>query len=83
MSNSKLLKLGFYRSVSCTVHPQNVYLRRIGQNYSGIIKSTFPVVPPSTILIGDSITAALARFSDVWHNFFCNALNVGIRGDRI
>ena len=38
---------------------------------------------PSTILIGDSITAALARFSDVWHNFFCNALNVGIRGDRI
>ena len=36
----------------------------------------------STILIEDSIAAGLARFSDVWHNFFHNALNVGIGGDR-
>ena len=28
------------------------------------------------------IAAELARFSDVWHNFFRNALNLGIRGDR-
>ena len=36
----------------------------------------------STIVIGDSIAAGLARFRDVWHNFFHNALNVGIGGDR-
>ena len=37
---------------------------------------------PSTIVIRDSTAAGLARFSDVWHNFLCNALNLGIRGDR-
>ena len=37
---------------------------------------------PSTILIGDSIAAGLGRFSNVWHNFFRNALNRGIGGDR-
>ena len=29
---------------------------------------------PSTIKIGDSTAAELARFSDVWHNFFRNFL---------
>ena len=43
MSNSKLLKHGFYRSVSCT--PLNVHLRRTGWNYSKNIESTSPVVP--------------------------------------
>ena len=37
---------------------------------------------PSTIVIGDSIAAGLARFSDVWHNFFRNALSLCIGGDR-
>ena len=37
---------------------------------------------PSTILIGDLIAAGLGRFSNVWHNFFRNALNLGIGGDR-
>ena len=37
---------------------------------------------PSTIVIGGSIAAGLARFSDVWHNFFRNALNLGVGGDR-
>ena len=38
---------------------------------------------PSTIVIGDSIAAGLACFSDVWHNFFRNALlNLDIGGDR-
>ena len=36
----------------------------------------------STIVNGDSIVAGQTRFSDVWHNFFHNALNVGIGGDR-
>ena len=31
-------------------------------------------------MIGDSIAAGLARFSDVWHDFFRNALNHGIGG---
>ena len=35
----------------------------------------------STIVIEDSIAAGLACFSDVWHNFFRNALNLGFGGD--
>ena len=37
---------------------------------------------PSTIVIGDSIAAGLARFNDVWHNFFRNVLNLDIGRDR-
>ena len=37
---------------------------------------------PSTIVIGDSIAAELARFSDVWRIFYCNVLNLCIGGDR-
>ena len=33
-------------------------------------------------MIGDSIAAGIARFTDVCHNFFRNALNLGIEGDR-
>ena len=80
MSNSKLLKLGFYRSVSCTpvkrLFKKNCW--ELFKNHQiGLSCST-----PSTIVFGDSIAAGLARFSDVWHNFFRNALNLGIRVDR-
>ena len=33
-------------------------------------------------MIGDSIAAGIARFTDVCHNFFRNGLNLGIGGDR-
>ena len=80
MSNSKLLKLGFYRSVSCTP-----VKRLFKKNWSELFMNhqiDLSCSTPSTIVIGDSIAAGLARFSDVWHNFFRNALNLGIGGDR-
>ena len=39
-------------------------------------------ITPSTIVIGDSIPAGLARFIDIWNNFFHNALDLGIGGYR-
>ena len=80
MSNSKLLKLGFYCSVSCT--PLKHLFKK---NWSELFMNhqiDLSCSTPSTIVIGDSIAAGLARFSDVWHNFFRNALNLGIGGDR-
>ena len=79
MSNSKLLKLGFYCSVSCT--PLKHLFKK---NWSELFMNhqiDLSCSTPSTIVIGDSIAAGLARFSDVWHNFFRNALNLGIGGD--
>ena len=76
MPNSKLLKHGFYRSVSSTP------VRRLfKKNWSELFKNQqidLSSSTSSTILIGDSIAAGLARFSDVWHNFFGNTLNLGI-----
>ena len=79
-SNTKLLKLGLYRSVSCTR-----VKRLFKKNWSELFMNhqiDLSCSTPSTIVIGDSIAAGLARFSDVWHNFFRNALNLGIGGDR-
>ena len=80
MSNSKLLKHGFYCSVSCTP------LKRISKNnWSELFKKhqvDLYCSTPSAIVAGDSIAAGPARFSDVWHNFFHNALNLGIGGYR-
>ena len=80
MSNTKLLKLGFYRSVSCTP-----VKRLFNKNWSELLMNhqiDLSCSTPSTIVIGDSTAAGLARFSDVWHNFFRNALNLGIWGSR-
>ena len=80
MSNSKLLKLGFYRSVSCTP-----VKRLFKKNWSELFinhQIDLSCSTPSAIVIWDSIAAGLARFSDVWHNLFCNALNLGVGGDR-
>ena len=80
MSNSKLLKLGFYCSVSCT--PVKCVFKK---NWSELFMNhqiNLSYSTPSKSVIRDSTAAGLARFSDVWHNFFCNALNLGIGGDR-
>ena len=80
MSNSKLLKLGFYCSVSCT--PVKCLFKK---NWSELFMNhqiDLSCSAPSTIVLGDSVAAGPARFSDVWHNFFRNALNLGIGGDR-
>ena len=80
MSNSKLLKLGFYRSVSYTP-----VKRLFEKNWWELFKNhqiNLSCSTPSTIVIGDSIASGLARFSDVWYNFFHNPLNLGIGGDR-
>ena len=39
----------------------------------------------STLLIGDSIIAALPRYTNVWKSYFnpLNAINCGIGGDRV
>ena len=79
LSNSKLLKLGFYRSVSYTP-----VKRLFKKNWSELFKNhqiDLSWSTPSTVVIGDSTAAGLARCSDVWHNFFRNALSLGI-GDR-
>ena len=80
MSNSKLLKFGFYRSVSCTP-----VKRLFKKNWSELLLNhqiSLSCCNPSTIVNGDSIAAGLARFTDVWHNFSRNALNLGIGEDR-
>ena len=80
MSNTKLLKLGFYRSISCTP-----VKRLFKKNWSELFMNhqiDLSCSTPSTTVIGDSIAAGLARFSDVWYNFFHNPLNLGIGGDR-
>ena len=68
MSKSKLLELGFYLSVSCTP------LKRLfKKNWSELFMNhqiDLSCTNPSTIVNRDSIAAGLARFSDVWHNFF-------------
>ena len=72
MSNSKLLKLSFYHSVSC-----KPVKRLFKKNWSELFKNhqiDLSCNTPSTIKIGDSTAAELARFSDVWHNFFRNFL---------
>ena len=80
MSNTKLLKLGLYRSISCTP-----VKRLFKKNWSELFMNhqiDLSCSTPSTIVIGDSIAAGLARLSEVWYNFFHNALNLGIGGDR-
>ena len=80
MSNTKLLKLGFYRSVSCTP-----VKRLFKNNWSELFMNhqiNLCCNTPSAVVIGDSIAAGLARFSDVWQNLFRDALNLGIGGDR-
>ena len=61
MSNSKLLKHGFYRSVSCPA------VKRLSKkNWSELFKNhqiDLSCSTPSTIGIGHSIAAGLARFS--------------------
>ena len=72
MPDSKLLKFGFYRSVSCT--PAKHLFKK---NWSELFKNhqlDLSCSTPSTIKIGDSTAAELTRFSDVWHNFFRNFL---------
>ena len=68
MPNSKITWHDFYHSVSCTP------LERLSKNnWSELFKkypTDFSCSTPSAIVIGDSIAAGLARFSDVWHNFF-------------
>ena len=80
MSNSKLLKLGFYRSVLCT--PVKRLYKRNGPELFKNHQINFSCSTPSTIIVGNSIATGVARFSDVCHNFFRNALNLGIGGDR-
>ena len=80
MSTSKLLKPGFNCSVSCT--PIKCLFKK---NWSELFMNhqiDLSCGTPSTIVTGDSIAAVLACFSDVWHNFFCNTLNLGIGEDR-
>ena len=79
MSNSKLLKLSFYHSVSC-----KPVKRLFKKNWSELFKNhqiDLSCSTPSTIVTGDSIAAGLARFSGVWH-VFRNALSLGIGGDH-
>ena len=67
MSNSKLLKLRFYRSVSHT--PVKCLFKK---NWSELFMNhqiDLSCSTPSTIVIGDSMAVGLAHFSDVWHNF--------------
>ena len=78
MSNSKLLNLTFIVQYQCTP------VKRL-LNWSELFKNhqiELSLSTPSTIVIGDSIAAGPAHFSDVWHNFFCNTLDLGIGGDR-
>ena len=80
MSNSKLLKHGFYRSVSCTPFKRSSkknWLELFKKHWINLSCST-----SSTIVTGDSTAAGLASFGDVWHNFFHNAFHLGIAGDR-
>ena len=80
MSNSKLLILGFYRSVSCTP-----VKRLFKKNWSELFKNhqiDLSCSTTSTIVIGDWTAAGLARFSDLSHNFSHNALNLSIGGDH-
>ena len=68
-------KHGFYRSVSCT--PTK---RLFKKNWSELFNNhqiDLSCSNPSTIEIGVSIAPGLGRFSDVWHNCFRNALNLG------
>ena len=68
MSNSKLLKLGFYCSVSYTP-----VKRLFEKNWWELFNNhqiNLSCSTPPTIVIGDSIASGLARFSDVWYNFF-------------
>ena len=67
MSTSKLLKPGFNHSVSCT--PIKCLFKK---NWSELFMNhqiDLSCSTPSTIVIGDSMAAGLAHFSDVWHNF--------------
>ena len=80
MPNSKLLKLGFYPSVSCTP-----VARLFKKNWSELFMNhqiDLSCSTLSTIVIGDSIKEKLGRYSDVWQNFFRSALNLGIGGDH-
>ena len=80
MSKSKLLKLGFYRSVSCTP-----VKRLFKKNWSELFinhQIDLSCSTSSTIVIGGPIAAGLARFTDVWHNFFRNVLNLGVGEDH-
>ena len=79
-SNTKLLKLGLYRSVSCTR-----VKRLFKKNWSELFMNhqiDLSCIIPFIIVIIDSIAAGLAHFSVVWHNFFRNALNLCIGGYR-
>ena len=62
MSNSKLLELGFYHSVSCT-SVKHLFKK----NWSELFMNhqiDLSCSTPSAIVIGDSIAAGLASFSD-------------------
>ena len=80
MSNIKLLKHSFYHLVSCTP------VKGLSQkNWSELFKNhqiDLSCSTPSTTVVKDSIAARLVRFSDIWHNFFCNDLNLSIGGNR-
>ena len=57
MSNSKLLELGFYRSVSCTP-----VKRLFKKNWSELIMNPqidLSYSTPSTMVVGDSVAAGL------------------------
>ena len=43
------------------------------------------ITNPETLLLGDSIIAGLARYQNLWKKYFVslNAINLGIRGDRV
>ena len=80
MFNLKFIKRGFYRSVSCT--PVKRLFKKNWSEFFMNHQIDLSCSTPSTIVIGDSIAAGLARFSDVWRIFSCNALNLCIGGDR-
>ena len=63
MSNSKLLKLGFYRSVSCTP-VKRLFKKNLSKLFMNHQTDLF-CSTPSTIVTGDSIATGVPRFSDV------------------
>ena len=80
MANLKLLKHGVYRSVSYT--PVKCLSKK---KWSELFKNhqiNLSCSAPSKIVITDSIAAGLAPFVDALYNFFRNALNFSIGGNR-
>ena len=80
MPNSKLLKHRFYRSVSMYARETFIWEELVGiiHESSNGPSLWYPIYNCNWRFNSNR----LARFSDVWHNYFCNALDLGIGGDR-